>query len=865
MKNNKLLLLIPLLLLSIIPVLPTVPRVFGATGSVCLADLTGTCGATLGGPVGSQLSVQVRIAGSDALNGFDVVILTDHTVLHAAGADLAGSIIGSGSQTIVECLGDVLVGGSTCTAADNADTLHFAVIASPGTIVGAPGATSGLLFTAIFDIVAQTPAQSLSFQTGCTGSSVPGSICVTIANGTPTPDSEMASGANFSNLSDFSLSASPTSLDNPPGTTGSSTITVTSTGGFSDFINLAATTSSASLVCSLDSDAIGGVSLPPDTSVTTMLHCSSAAAGSFMATITGTGSAFSTFVHTLTVPVKVESPNFSLSANPTSINIAPGDTGTSTVTVGSLAGFSGSVGLTAAVSGGSGLSCTVTSPVTAPGTSTLSCSGATGSYTVTVTGTSGTLTHTTTVTVSVGTSDFAFSAVPDTLAVFRIKPTGHFVSVLHLISIQNFAAPITLTTTWRFAFVDTPGDSSLPYTTTNLGSYTGTLNAGQSAEVAVNIFPVAANVGTGLYVQTITATGGGITHTVTINWWMLDFTVTPACPNVGGLPTSCPTITVINTPGTQAVLPVVVQPIGAPHNSTATCPGTDPNDFCHTHAGDAINPFMFFGPSGNAGAMAYPSEYGAGTPVYRSNNGAKFAAALGLDSSISNRRCFERVFANGNLVLPTYTGTSITSFAAPVVHYNGDQDGDPPNFNGCRFDGVWAAFPAQPDFGNVVVEPIATTPNGMFTAQLCFQVGSLIDCNNFSVRMVAPPAAPAINQFSGRGGSYSLSATGGMVTFKVGVTNQDLSTTVFAQATITAVSSDGTITIQGKSAVFQLGPGGKVNNNAVTLDFSGVPAGTTLNLSAVLIYGVDPSFTTVSSVQTVGTAGKVNGSILLTP
>src|SRR5436305_541069 len=96
-------------------------------------------------------------------------------------------------------------------------------------------------------------------------------------------------------------------------------------------------------------------------------------------------------------------PDFSLSASPNSLSVVQGNSGTSTITVNPLNGFTGSVSLSA-----SGLPAGVTAtfnPSSTTGTSTLtltaSGTAALGAVTVTITGTSGTLTHTTSLTLTV--------------------------------------------------------------------------------------------------------------------------------------------------------------------------------------------------------------------------------------------------------------------------------------------------------------------------------------------------------------------------------------------------------------------------------------------------------------------------------
>jgi subtilisin family serine protease len=103
-------------------------------------------------------------------------------------------------------------------------------------------------------------------------------------------------------------------------------------------------------------------------------------------------------------------PDFSISASPSSLPIKAGDSGISTITVTSLNGFSGAVSLKASAPTGlsvdpSLFSLEVTSGGFASSTLTITVPSTTtaGTYTVTVTGTSGSLSHSATVTVSVQT------------------------------------------------------------------------------------------------------------------------------------------------------------------------------------------------------------------------------------------------------------------------------------------------------------------------------------------------------------------------------------------------------------------------------------------------------------------------------
>ena len=96
-------------------------------------------------------------------------------------------------------------------------------------------------------------------------------------------------------------------------------------------------------------------------------------------------------------------PDFDLSADPTSVNAVANISGNSTITLHRLYGFTGTVNLSTTTSA-SGLSCSVSPsnlPVGGSDTSTLSCRGSPGKYTVRVEGNGGYSVHNASITVTV--------------------------------------------------------------------------------------------------------------------------------------------------------------------------------------------------------------------------------------------------------------------------------------------------------------------------------------------------------------------------------------------------------------------------------------------------------------------------------
>jgi len=197
----------------------------------------------------------------------------------------------------------------------------------------------------------------------------------------------------------------------------------------------------------------------------------------------------------------IPQPDFSVAATPASRTVPPG-TGTSySVSVTPSSGFTGNVtfGLMGLPSGAT--ASFSPSSVTGSGSSTLSVSTSNstpaGSYTLTITATNGSnLTHSTQVTLVV--ADFSVLAAPSSRTVSRNAKTTYTVTVTAL---GPFSATVTFSV------------SGLPARTSASFSPTSVAGAGNTT-LTVSSRPKAA---TGTYPLTITATGGGVTHSTTVN------------------------------------------------------------------------------------------------------------------------------------------------------------------------------------------------------------------------------------------------------------------------------------------------------------------------------------------------------------
>jgi subtilase family serine protease len=286
---------------------------------------------------------------------------------------------------------------------------------------------------------------------------------------------------------DFTLLANPSSVSVTQGSQATTAITITPQDGFTGSVTLSAS--------GLPNGVTAQFSPNPATSTSTLTLTASntATAGTFSVTIQGTsGSVTNSTLLALTVSPLVQS--FTLAASPSSVSIAKGGaSGTSTITITPVNGFSGSVTLS-----NSTLPKGVTaqfSPNPATSTSILTLTAAktakAGTSTITITGTSGSLKETTTLTLTVDAlGNFTLTALPSSLTVAQgssgtstitVNPTG------------GFDQEVTLTA------IDLPT------------GVTATFNPNPTASTSTLTLTVGAGAATGKSTITIEGTSGTLT------------------------------------------------------------------------------------------------------------------------------------------------------------------------------------------------------------------------------------------------------------------------------------------------------------------------------------------------------------------
>jgi subtilase family serine protease len=309
--------------------------------------------------------------------------------------------------------------------------------------------------------------------------------------------------------SGFTLSANPSSVSVQQGTSGTSTITSSVTGGFNGVISLSASGQPSGVTVGFNPTSITGAG----TSTMTMNVGGSTATGTYHITVTGTsGSTTETTMVTLTV-TSSSSPNFTISASPGSVSVVQGNNGTSTISTTISGGFNAAISLSAS---GQPSGVTVSfnpSSIAAPGSGTstmtmaVAANATPGTYSITVTGTGGGITHTTsvslTVTQATGGGDFTISVSP-TAGYLLLGQHGY--AVVSTTISGGFNSAVSLSASGvpsRVAYSFTPSSIAAP------GSGSAHFNLSVSRRATPGTYPI-----------TITGTGGGKTHSVVFTFYI---------------------------------------------------------------------------------------------------------------------------------------------------------------------------------------------------------------------------------------------------------------------------------------------------------------------------------------------------------
>jgi uncharacterized membrane protein len=272
---------------------------------------------------------------------------------------------------------------------------------------------------------------------------------------------------------DFSISSDSYTVTISTTSPGTSTIAVAPLNGFTGQVGL-------SVVASFDLNA----SIQPaiiSSSETAALSVNSTVPGSYTVIVSGSSGLL---FHSIIVSVTVLGTDF-LITSPDSVSVPVGVQGNLLITVTSSGGFADSVTLASTVSP-TGLSCSLTPNllIGGSGTSSLLCSGSSGTYSVTVTGTSNSAgPHSKTVTFTV--SDFTMSAAivsPSRVLVdsqgtstVTITPTNGFTGTVDLSLSQSSPPGLSCTIPVSVILSSSPATATLSCSASTAGDYSVTL------------------------------------------------------------------------------------------------------------------------------------------------------------------------------------------------------------------------------------------------------------------------------------------------------------------------------------------------------------------------------------------------------
>ena len=143
-------------------------------------------------PLNTHLIVAINIQGSDALNGFRIFAKTDNTVLNPISADLSNTLLGQPVLILANCVNGAGTGCSLASG-DGPGVVDVGAVSLAG--LTTPPTTGGL-FQITYNVVSTTGFTTISWVTGCIGSSVTG-LCITITNGGTTPDLETTQAPSY--------------------------------------------------------------------------------------------------------------------------------------------------------------------------------------------------------------------------------------------------------------------------------------------------------------------------------------------------------------------------------------------------------------------------------------------------------------------------------------------------------------------------------------------------------------------------------------------------------------------------------------------------------------------------------------------
>jgi N-acetylneuraminic acid mutarotase len=514
----------------------TVSDIGGFTGSVTLSasGLPGGVTATFSpNPATGSSTLTLTASSTAALGAATVTISGNATGVPSATTTLNLTVNPPPGFTLSASPGSLTIaqGASGVSTVSVSDVGGF----TGSVTLAASGLPGGI--TATFVPNPTTGSSTLTLTASSTAVLGPATVTIT-GSSTGVPSATTTLNLTVNPPPGFTLAANPNSLVLAQGASGVSTVAVSDVGGFTGSVTLAASGLPSGVTATFSPNPTTG------SSTLTLTASSTAVLGAATVTITGSSTGVPSATTTLNLTVNPP-PGFTLAANPSSLVLAQGASGVSTVAVSDVGGFTGSVTLAA-----SGLPTGVTAtfvpnPTTGSSTLTLTASSTAllGAATVTITGSAtGVPSATTTLNLTVNPPPgFTLAANPNSLV---LAQGASGVSTVSVTDIGGFTGSVTLSAsglptgvTATFVPNPTTGSSTLTLTASSTavlgaatvtitGSATGLPSATTTLNLTVNPppgFTLAANPSSLVLAQgasgvsTVSVTDiGGFTGSVTL-------------------------------------------------------------------------------------------------------------------------------------------------------------------------------------------------------------------------------------------------------------------------------------------------------------------------------------------------------------
>jgi cellulase/cellobiase CelA1 len=430
--------------------------------------------------------------------------------------------------------------------------------------------------------VSGSAGSTLTFTVSATA--VPGTYPLTVTGTSGSTTETAALSLTVVSMPNFTITASSSTVSLPVGTNPTDTFTIAFEGGLTGSVSVSATGLPSGMQANF---APSSVNAPGGSIVANFSAQTSTPAGSYPIKIVGTNG---TITNSVTITVTVPGTGFTLAPSATSLSVTQGSSGTDTITVTDLSGFTGTVSFTA-----SGMPSGVTasfSPTSSTTSSVLtlmaSTTATTGAFTVTVTGTSGSTTATTTLTLNVASGTGSFTLKPSATAL-SIAQSGSGTDTITVTDVSPFAGSVA------FAATGLPSGVTASFSpTSSTTSSVLTLTASSTAAAGTSTVTITGTSGTLTPVTTtitltVTSPTGGFTlkpstSTLTVAPGASGtntITVTDISPFTGsvtfaasGMPTGVTAAFSPTSSTTSSVLTLTVGSTTAAGNSTITVTGT---------------------------------------------------------------------------------------------------------------------------------------------------------------------------------------------------------------------------------------------------------------------------------------------------